>query len=109
MAMGELAWSGVIDHAWVPRSGRPRDRGVTMVIDTGLGLAATADTIETSGPYIDHWKLGFGTSAAESSACAGLNIKSRILASAELIRFSCSAGSMNSILGPDFSLVRQAI
>ena len=64
MAMGELAWSGVIDHAWVPRSGRPRDRGVTMVIDTGLGLAATADTIETSGPYIDHWKLGFGTSAA---------------------------------------------
>jgi phosphosulfolactate synthase len=55
--MGELAWSGVIDHAWVPRSGRPRDRGVTMVIDTGLGLAATADLVETSGPYIDHWKL----------------------------------------------------
>src|ERR1700690_2248923 len=63
-SMSELAWSGVIDHAWVPRSGRPRDRGVTMVIDTGLGLAATADLIETSGPYIDHWKLGFGTSAA---------------------------------------------
>jgi phosphosulfolactate synthase len=35
-----------------------------MVIDTGLGLVATADLIETSGPYIDHWKLGFGTSAA---------------------------------------------
>ncbi len=35
-----------------------------MVIDTGLGLAATADLIETSGPYIDHWKFGFGTSAA---------------------------------------------
>lgn len=35
-----------------------------MVIDTGLGLAVTADLIETSGPYIDHWKLGFGTSAA---------------------------------------------
>jgi phosphosulfolactate synthase len=62
--MGELAWSGVIDHAWVPRSGRPRERGVTMVIDTGLGMATTADLIETSGPYIDHWKFGFGTSAA---------------------------------------------
>jgi phosphosulfolactate synthase len=62
--MGELAWSGVIDHAWVPRSGRPRDRGVTMVIDTGLGVATAADLIETSGSYIDHWKFGFGTSAA---------------------------------------------
>ena len=35
-----------------------------MVIDTGVGLAATADIIEIAGPYIDHWKLGFGTSAA---------------------------------------------
>src|SRR5208282_6537490 len=58
--MGELAWAGVIDHAWVPRSGRPRDKGVTMVIDTGVGLATTADLIEIAGPYIDHWKLGFG-------------------------------------------------
>jgi phosphosulfolactate synthase len=64
MAMTELAWSGIIDHAWVPRSGRPRERGLTMVIDTGLGLAITRDVIETAGPYIDHWKLGFGTSAA---------------------------------------------
>jgi phosphosulfolactate synthase len=62
--MAELAWSGVIDHAWVPRSGRPRTKGVSMVIDTGIGLAATADVIEIAGPYIDHWKLGFGTSAA---------------------------------------------
>ena len=35
-----------------------------MVIDTGLGLAVTADLIETAGAYIDQWKLGFGTSAA---------------------------------------------
>jgi phosphosulfolactate synthase len=61
--MPELAWSRVIDHAWVPRSDRPRSKGVTMVIDIGLGLAATADLIETAGPYIDQWKLGFGTSA----------------------------------------------
>lgn len=67
MATVELAWSGVIDHAWVPRSGQPRDKGVTMVIDTGLGLATTADLIQTAGPYIDHWKFGFGTSAAVPS------------------------------------------
>ena len=35
-----------------------------MVIDTGVGLATTGDIIEIAGPYIDHWKLGFGTSAA---------------------------------------------
>lgn len=64
MAMTDLAWSAIIDHAWVPRSGRPRQRGVTMVIDTGLGLATALDVIEIAGPYIDHWKLGFGTSAA---------------------------------------------
>jgi phosphosulfolactate synthase len=64
MAVSDFAWSGIIDHAWVPRSGRPRQRGVTMVIDTGLGLATALDVIEIAGPYIDHWKLGFGTSAA---------------------------------------------
>lgn len=33
-----------------------------MIIDTGLGLASTADTIEMAGRWIDHWKLSFGTS-----------------------------------------------
>jgi len=61
--MSELAWSGVIDHVWNGDIVRSRRKGITMVIDTGLGLAATADLLETSGPYIDHWKFGFGTSA----------------------------------------------
>jgi phosphosulfolactate synthase len=61
--MSELAWSGVIDHVWNGDIVRSRRKGVTMVIDTGLGLSATADIIETAGPYIDHWKFGFGTSA----------------------------------------------
>jgi len=33
-----------------------------MVIDTGLGLNATADVLDTAGDYIDLWKLSFGTS-----------------------------------------------
>ena len=61
--MSELAWSGVIDHIWNGDIDRARRKGVTMMIDTGLGLATTADLIETAGPYIDHWKFGFGTSA----------------------------------------------
>lgn len=44
------------------RTEPPRDVGLTMIIDVGLGLAETADLIETAGVYIDHWKLSFGTS-----------------------------------------------
>lgn len=40
----------------------PRRTGVTMVIDTGLGLAATADILQLADRWIDHWKLSFGTS-----------------------------------------------
>lgn len=61
--MSDLAWSGVIDHVWNGDIDRARRKGVTMMIDTGLGLASTADLIETAGPYVDHWKFGFGTSA----------------------------------------------
>ena len=44
------------------RTAAPRSTGLTMVIDTGLGVAATADILETAGDYIDLWKLSFGTS-----------------------------------------------
>ncbi len=66
--MSELAWAGVIDHVWNGEIARARRKGVTMMLDTGLGLAATADLIETAGPYIDHWKFGFGTSALVTTA-----------------------------------------
>jgi phosphosulfolactate synthase len=61
--MSELAWAGVIDHVWNGDIDRARRAGVTMMLDTGLGLHSTADLLETAGPYIDHWKFGFGTSA----------------------------------------------
>lgn len=44
------------------RTSAPRSTGLTMVIDTGLGVAATADLLETAADYIDLWKLSFGTS-----------------------------------------------
>jgi len=34
-----------------------------MVIDKGLGVAATADLLDLAGPYIDLLKLAFGTTA----------------------------------------------
>src|SRR5881409_2853995 len=40
---------------------RSRDGGLTHVLDKGLGPRAWEDVLETSGPYIDIVKLGWGT------------------------------------------------
>ncbi len=52
----------VIAEMRAQRTAQPRSTGMTMVIDTGLGVAATADILEVAGDYIDLWKLSFGTS-----------------------------------------------
>jgi phosphosulfolactate synthase len=39
----------------------PRTAGLTHVIDKGLGPRAWEDVLDTSGPYIDVVKLGWGT------------------------------------------------
>ena len=62
------AWDGVCPFPILGRTAKPRDRGVTMVIDKGLGLHATADLVELAGPYIDLLKLAFGTTAFYSEA-----------------------------------------
>jgi phosphosulfolactate synthase len=61
----ESPWQGVwtLDVIVNRRLQRPRTTGVTMVIDTGLGLSAMRDTLDLASRYIDHWKFGFGTSA----------------------------------------------
>ena len=43
------------------RSEKPRTRGLTMVLDKGLGLHQAEDLMEAA-PYIDIIKLGWGTS-----------------------------------------------
>lgn len=64
-ARSDRPWLGVLglDAAIDRRLPRPRRCGVTMVIDTGLGLTATADMLAIAAPHIDQWKLAFGTSA----------------------------------------------
>jgi len=57
------AWQGVISFPLEGRKIKPRTSGLTMVMDKGLGLAATKELLETSGNYIDYIKFGFGTSA----------------------------------------------
>lgn len=59
----DKAWAGVIDFPLPGRNQKPRENGLTMVIDKGLGLDATNDLLKLTGDYIDFLKLGFGTSA----------------------------------------------
>lgn len=58
-------WRGVwsLDAILDRRVQRPRTTGVTMVIDTGLGVSALSDALDIAAHHIDHWKFGFGTSA----------------------------------------------
>lgn len=44
-----------------PRTAKPRERGITHVIDRGLSLAAVDGLIETVGDSVDVVKLGWGT------------------------------------------------
>ena len=44
------------------RTAKPREAGLTMVMDKGLSLRGAEDLIETGDHLIDIVKLGFGTS-----------------------------------------------
>jgi len=74
------AWEGVIVMPGGERTSKPRDSGLTMVIDKGLGLGQVEDLASTAGSYIDVVKLTFGTSAFYDSEL--LKKKNRLLASA---------------------------
>ncbi len=43
------------------RTDKPRRHGITHVIDKGLPLSDVADLLSVAGPYLDVWKLGWGT------------------------------------------------
>ena len=45
------------------RSKKPRNNGLTMMMDKGLSVRQVEDFIETSSEYTDIVKFGFGTSA----------------------------------------------
>ena len=44
------------------RTSKPREKGITMVMDKGLSLRESEDFVESSGEYTDLVKFGFGTS-----------------------------------------------
>ena len=44
------------------RAKKPREEGLTMVIDKGLSISEVHNLMENCGEYIDYAKLGWGTS-----------------------------------------------
>jgi len=45
------------------RTTKPRQHGLTMVMDKGMGLEGVKDFLSVAAPYTDIVKLGFGTAA----------------------------------------------
>lgn len=83
----DSAWKGVwsLDAIVNRRLRRPRVAGVTMVIDTGLGLSAMRDILDLAAHHIDHWKFGFGTTALMPRAA--LEAKLSLLRSHNIVSY----------------------
>ncbi|KJR96147.1 MAG: phosphosulfolactate synthase [Peptococcaceae bacterium BRH_c4a] len=56
-------WKEVVKFPLGGRNSKPRNQGLTMIIDKGMGYTETRDLLGIAGEYIDFVKLAFGTSA----------------------------------------------
>jgi phosphosulfolactate synthase len=76
------AWQDIIRMPAEGRTSKPREAGLTMVIDKGLGLNYLEDLIQVKGDYIDIIKLTFGTSAFYDKSL--LRKKNEMITSADI-------------------------
>ena len=62
--MYKSAWDGiqVISEFMKERVERPKNIGMTMVVDTCVGPQMLQDVLQVSNKYIDHWKCSYGVS-----------------------------------------------
>ena len=49
------------------RPPKPRQVGITHVLDKGLPASELPGVLETCGAYIDIWKFGWGTASTPGS------------------------------------------
>jgi phosphosulfolactate synthase len=56
-----------------PRDGKPRDRGLTHVIDTGLTTSQAAGLMESAADYVDIVRLGWGSAYVTRDLTAKLD------------------------------------
>jgi phosphosulfolactate synthase len=69
------AWGLDFSFPLQGRAVRPRQKGLTMILDKGTGLRETLDLLEMCAEYIDFWKLSFGSSALYDPALLRKKIK----------------------------------
>ena len=62
----EYPWEGTVVFPDDSRLTKPRNTGITMVMDKGLGCIEISELLSVAGRYIDYVKLAFGTSALYS-------------------------------------------
>jgi phosphosulfolactate synthase len=55
-----------------PRTTKPRQNGITHVLDSGLSLAGVQSMLEVAGDYVDLVKLGWGTAVVTGNLEAKL-------------------------------------
>ncbi len=79
------AWSGVVEPPVAGREQKPRDIGLTMVIDKGMGINRLREFLHMCADYVDMVKFTFGTSALYSEAT--LKGKIRLLTERGLMVF----------------------
>jgi phosphosulfolactate synthase len=66
---------GVPDFLALPaRSARPRQAGLTHVLDNGVPLGAVEQLLVAAGPFIDIWKFGWGTAYLDPQLQAKLRL-----------------------------------
>ena len=93
----------VADFLSLPaRSAKPRDRGVTHVIDRGLPLTVLRSLLELAGPHIDFVKFGWGT------AYVSRQIRAKVIVCRDAGVRACTGGTLLEIAAaqgkvPEFS------
>lgn len=73
------------------RSGKPRKTGLTHVLDKGMPVSEARALLEVCGPYVDIWKLGWGTAYLDP----GLQPKLALLAEHGVL--ACTGGTLLEI------------
>lgn len=56
------AWDNLFVNLTSERTLKPRVYGLTMVIEKQSGISTTLDLLSVASDFIDHYKIGFGTS-----------------------------------------------
>jgi phosphosulfolactate synthase len=85
------------------RSAKPRERGITHVLDRGLSVAEVEGLAEVAGAFVDFVKLGWGTAVATQNLGAKLERYRRhgipVVLGGTLTELAVAQGRLDGLLG----------